>query len=62
MLTWDHLQPRVMNVDCLLNECDERSYKALDEMSAILLGAIRAQGAKAMHSGRSSSTRSATPS
>jgi hypothetical protein len=44
MLTWDHLQPRVMNVDCLLDECDDRSYKALEEMSAILLAAIRAQG------------------
>jgi hypothetical protein len=44
MLTWDHLMPRVMGVDCLLNECDRRSYKALEEMSAILLAAIRAQG------------------
>jgi hypothetical protein len=44
MLAWDHLMPRVMNVDCLLNECDEQSYKTLEEMSATLLAAIRAQG------------------
>lgn len=44
MLTWDHLMARVMNVDCLLNECDDQSYKALEEMSAVLLAAIRAQG------------------
>lgn len=44
MLTWDHLHPRVMAVDCLLDECDTRSYKALEEMAAILLAAIRAQG------------------
>jgi hypothetical protein len=44
MLTWDHLMPRVVNVDCLLNECEESSYKALEEMGAILLAEIRAQG------------------
>jgi hypothetical protein len=44
MLTWDHLYPRVMGVDCLLDECDERSYKALNEMAATLLAAIRDQG------------------
>jgi hypothetical protein len=44
MLTWDHLYPRVMGVDCLLDECDERSYKALNEMGAALLAAIRDQG------------------
>lgn len=44
MLTWEHLMPRVMNVDCFLNECDEQSYKALEEMSDVLLAAIRAQG------------------
>lgn len=44
MLTWDHLSPRVMGVDCLLDECDERSYKALNEMGATLLAAIREQG------------------
>jgi hypothetical protein len=46
MLTWDHLQPRVVNVDCLLNECDERSYEALNQMGAVLLAAIQAQGAE----------------
>jgi hypothetical protein len=46
MLTWDHLQPRVMNVDCLLDECDERSYAALDQMGAVLLAAIQVQGAE----------------
>jgi len=44
MLTWDHLSPRIMAVDCLLDECDRRSYEALEEMSATLLAAIRAQG------------------
>jgi hypothetical protein len=44
MLTWDHLNPRLMTVDCLLDECDEGSYKAQDEMTAVLLAAIRAQG------------------
>jgi hypothetical protein len=46
MLQWDHLSPRVMTVDCLLNECDDRSYEALAKMSAILLDAIHAQGAE----------------
>ena len=44
MLTWDHLYPRVMGVDCLLDECDERSYRALEKMGAALLAAIRDQG------------------
>ena len=44
MLTWDHLMPRVMNVDCLLGECEDGSYKALEEMGAILLSEIQAQG------------------
>jgi hypothetical protein len=44
MVTWEHLQPRVMTVDCLLDECDDRTYKALEAMAAILLAAIRAQG------------------
>ena len=44
MVTWENLQPRVINVKCLLSECDERSYKALEEMGATLLAAIRAQG------------------
>lgn len=44
MLTWDHLQPRVVNVDCLLDECSESSYEALEKMSAILLAEIQAQG------------------
>jgi hypothetical protein len=48
MLTWEHLMPRVMAVDCLLDECDERSYKALEEMGTALLAAIQAQG----HEGR----------
>ena len=44
MLTWDHLMPRVMAVDCLLDETDVRSYEAVTEMSRILLDAIHAQG------------------
>ena len=46
MLTWDHLQPRVVNVDCLLDETDDRSYEALEQMGAVLLAAIQAQGAE----------------
>jgi hypothetical protein len=46
MLTWDHLQPRVMNVDCLLDETDESSYEVLEKMSAILLAGIQAQGSE----------------
>lgn len=46
MLTWDHLTPRVMMVDCLLDETDERSYKAVEDMSAVLLAAIRDQRAE----------------
>jgi hypothetical protein len=45
MLEWDHLSPRVMVVDCLLDECDSRSYDALHEMTRILLAAIHAQDA-----------------
>jgi hypothetical protein len=29
MLEWDHLMPRVMAVDCLLDETDDRSYEAV---------------------------------
>lgn len=43
MLEWDHLSPRVMIVDCLLDECDDRSYAALHEMTRVLLAAIHAQ-------------------
>jgi hypothetical protein len=45
MLEWEHLMPRVMAVDCLLDECDTRSYEALSEMSRILLAEIYAQDA-----------------
>ncbi len=45
ILEWDHLMPRVMAVDCLLDETDTRSYEALSEMSRILLAAIYAQDA-----------------
>jgi len=34
MLEYDHLMPRVMAVDCLLDECATRSYEALSGMSA----------------------------
>jgi hypothetical protein len=44
VLVSDHLSPRVMNVDCLLNECDERSYAAVADMSRVLLSAIAEQG------------------
>lgn len=44
MLEWHHLEPRVMVVDCLLDECDSRSYEALHEMTRVLLDAIHAQG------------------
>jgi hypothetical protein len=43
LLTWEHLMPRVMAVDCLLDETDQRSYDALSAMAAILLAAIDAQ-------------------
>jgi hypothetical protein len=43
MLEWDHLMPRVMAVDCLLDECAPRSYEALSGMSRILLAEIHAQ-------------------
>jgi hypothetical protein len=43
MVTWDHLMPRVVAVDCLLDECDSRSYAAVTDMAAILLAAIHAQ-------------------
>ena len=43
ILVSDHLSPRVMNVDCLLDECDERSYAAVAEMSRVLLNAIAEQ-------------------
>jgi hypothetical protein len=45
MLETDHLMPRVMGVDCLLDECDPRSYEALAQMSRILLAEIHAQDA-----------------
>jgi hypothetical protein len=45
MLEFDHLMPRVMAVDCLLDECDTRSYEALSQMSRILLAEIHAQDA-----------------
>ena len=45
VLEWDHLSPRIMGVDCLLDECDERTYKAQAEMTRILLAAIDAQDA-----------------
>jgi hypothetical protein len=44
-LEWDHLSPRVMAVDCLLDETDQRSYDALRQMADILLDAIYAQDA-----------------
>jgi hypothetical protein len=43
MLEFDHLMPRVMAVDCLLDECGARSYEALSGMSRILLAEIHAQ-------------------
>jgi hypothetical protein len=46
MLTWDHLEPRVMVVDCLLDECDQRSYDVLTQMGEILLAAIHDQGSE----------------
>ena len=42
-LEYGHLMPRVMAVDCLLDETDDRSYRALREMTKILLDAIYAQ-------------------
>jgi hypothetical protein len=36
----DHIEPRVMAVDCLLNECDQRSYDAAAQMADILVAAI----------------------
>lgn len=45
MLQWHHLSPHVMAVECLLDETDDRSYHALDEMSRILLDAIYEQDA-----------------
>jgi hypothetical protein len=44
-LVHNHLQPRVTGVDCLLDECEERSYETVSEMSRILLTEIHAQDA-----------------
>lgn len=44
MLTWEHLSPRVMGVDCLLDETDQRSYGTLTKLAEILLAAIHEQG------------------
>jgi hypothetical protein len=46
MIEVDHLWPRVMNVDCLLDECDERSYRAVAQMAAVLMAAIHEQHAE----------------
>ena len=43
VLVSDHLSPRVMNVSCLLDECDEHSYTAVARMSRVLLDAIAEQ-------------------
>src|SRR5437764_10879541 len=43
-LAYDHLEPRIMAVDCLLNECDERSYAVARQLAGILTAAIREQG------------------
>jgi hypothetical protein len=43
MVTWDHVYPHVTAVTCLLDETDDRTYKAVGEVSRVLLGAIRAQ-------------------
>ncbi|MGH3218971.1 MAG: hypothetical protein ACRDPY_09735 [Streptosporangiaceae bacterium] len=44
MLEWEHLQPRIMMVDYLLDECDERSYETLGKIAEMLLDMIYAQG------------------
>jgi hypothetical protein len=41
----DHLLLRVMAVDCLLDECDDRSYQAVSAMTRILVDEIHAQDA-----------------
>jgi hypothetical protein len=43
MVTWCHINPRVMAVTCLLDECDQRSYAAAEAMAKVLLEAIHAQ-------------------
>jgi hypothetical protein len=43
LMVHDHLEPRVMAVDCLLDECDERSYAAAKAMADILLAVIHDQ-------------------
>ena len=45
ILAYDHIEPRVMAVDCLLDECDERSYAAARQMAGTLLAAIWEQDA-----------------
>lgn len=46
MLEWDHLCPRVMIVDCLLDDCETSSYEVFAELARILHDAIHAQGAE----------------
>lgn len=45
ILAYGHLEPRVMAVDCLLDECDERSYAAVHKMADIMISAIWEQEA-----------------
>jgi hypothetical protein len=45
ILVYDHIEPRVMAVDCLLDECDERSYAAARQMADTLAAAIWDQDA-----------------
>jgi hypothetical protein len=43
VMVHDHLQPRILGVDCLLDECEDRSYGTVSAMSRILLDEIHAQ-------------------
>lgn len=45
ILAYHHIEPRVMAVDCLLDECDERSYAAARQMADTLMAAIWEQDA-----------------
>jgi hypothetical protein len=45
ILAYDHIEVRIMAVDCLLDECDERSYAAARQMADTPMAAIWEQDA-----------------
>jgi hypothetical protein len=42
-MVYNHLMPRVTGIDCLLDECADRSYGTVSAMNRVLLDEIRAQ-------------------